>query len=84
MGLFGTKNGSSKMARRCAERRLLNRGCRLPSGLSNSYIGTPLELTIRDPGPSVNTWNDQVTLWDSSIQHGRIGLSGVVSAAWPF
>jgi len=80
--LFATKIGLPKLAQRCAERRHLNRRQPPSSIFSDGYHGMRLELTSRDPGPSVKAWNDQVTLWDLSIQHGGIGPSGAVFAVW--
>jgi len=74
--------GLPKLAQRCAERRILNRACQPSSVFSDGYHGMRFELTPGDPGPSVKARNDQVTLWDLSIQHGGIGPSGAVFAVW--
>ena len=79
-GILGTKIGLPKLARRCPERHLLNRRRQPSSVFSGGYHGTPLEISICDPGPSVQTWNDQVMSWNSSLQHGGTGPPGGVSA----
>lgn len=79
-GILGTKIGLPKFARRCAERPRLSRETQLSSVFSDGYHGMPLEVIPHDQGSSVHTGNDQVSLWDSTIQHWGIGPSGVVFA----